>query len=86
MKFPAHKCGLYLEHNANRDYYESVEQYLEDQGERFQFSSQESRSRCIESGEIWTLQWYPNTPIGSISVAAPTLEELLEFANEGEQE
>lgn len=49
MRFPDHKCGLYLEHNANRDYRESVEDYLDDQGERFQFQSDDHRARCIQS-------------------------------------
>ncbi len=81
MKLPAHKCGLYLEHNANRDAYETVEQYLHD-SDRFSFRDDDSRATCIASNEIWTLQWYPDTPIGSYSVAAPTLDELLAFANE----
>lgn len=84
MKLPAHKCGLYLEHNANRDVRESVAEYLEMNG-RFQFKDDAARQACIDSGELWTLQWYPHTPIGSHSVAAPTLEELLAFANQEEQ-
>jgi hypothetical protein len=86
MKFPEHKCGLSLEHNANKEYYQSVEDYLDDDcgGSRFQFKDDDSRARCIQSKELWTLQWYPDTPVGFIAVAAPTLDELLDFANSGE--
>jgi hypothetical protein len=83
MKLPKHKCGLYLEHNANRDYYDSVEQYLE-VNTHYQFKDDASRQACIDSNELWTLQWYPDTPVGFIAVAAPSLDELLELANSGE--
>jgi hypothetical protein len=89
MKFPAHKCGLYLEHNVHRDYYESAQKWWENQVERecpHDWKDDESRNRAIASDEIWTLQWYPDTPIGSYSIAAPTLEELLAYALEVEQE
>lgn len=82
MKLPEHKCGLYLEHNANRDYYETVEQYLQD-NTQYQFRDDASRQTCIESNELWTLQWYPHTPVGFIAVAAASLDELLELANSG---
>lgn len=82
MKLPEHKCGLYLEHNANRDYYETVEQYLHE-NTHYQFKDDAARQACIYSNELWTLQWYPNTPNGFIAVAAQTLDELLELANSG---
>lgn len=82
MKLPEHKCGLYLEHNANRDYYETVEQYLEDHT-HYQFRDEAARQACIDTNELWTLQWYPNTPVGFIAVAAASLDELLEIANSG---
>lgn len=86
MKFPEHKCGLYLEHNANRDVYETVQQYLEENEDRWQFKDEDSRQRSIDQNEIWTLQWYPDTPVGSYSVAAPTLEEVLALANGEDQQ
>lgn len=78
--FPEHKCGLFLEHNAHRDYYQSVADWMKDQDERggmYEWESEEAISRSIATDEIWTLQWYPNTPVGFIAVAAPTLRELL---------
>lgn len=51
---------------------------------------------CVESGSVWAssdseahalagdsfveLQWYPHTPIGSYSICAATVEEILEWA------
>ena len=81
MNLPAHACGLYLTHNRHRDYYETVEEllakvdHIDDE-----WASPEARQRAIDTGELWELQWYPRTPIGSHSIMAPTLEELLAFA------
>jgi hypothetical protein len=84
MKFPEHKCGLYLQHNEHKDNYQSAEDWIEesDHYKNYEWKDDESKRRAIEADEIWTLQWYPDTPIGFHSVAAPTLDELLEYANE----
>jgi hypothetical protein len=85
---PAHKCGLYLEHNACRDAHQTVEKWLESEqdwnGDPNSWKSDEQRQRAIATNEVWTLQWYPETPIGSHTIAAPTIDELLQFASEFE--
>ena len=79
--FPAHKCGLFLTHNEHKDYYETVEEWLNSMSQcPWDFRDEESLKRCIETNEIWTLQFYPRTPIAFEAYAAPTLEELLELA------
>ena len=83
MKLPEHKCGLYLEHNAHRDYYQSVADYIEDEN-RFNWPSEAERQKSIDTNGWWTLQGYPETPIGFFAVAAATLETLLELANNSE--
>lgn len=80
MKFPKHECGLYLQHNEHRDVYESVEQWIAN-NEMYEWENGKAKQRAIDSDEIWSLQWYPDTPIGFHAVAAPTLEELLKLAN-----
>ncbi len=80
MNFPFHKCGLFLSHNEHRDYYQKAEDWIKETD--YHWKDEESKMRAISNDEVWTLHWYPDTPIGSYSVAAPTLEELLEFANE----
>lgn len=71
---PPHKCGLYLEHNAHRDVYESVEDAVEELGASW--VSPGERNRALQTGEIWTLQWYPETPVGFNLIAASSLEAL----------
>lgn len=80
MKFPEHKCGLFLTHNEHRDYYEKLEQFLVDHDLLDDFASPEALQRAIDTDECWVLQWYPNTPVGFCRVAAPTLDEVLTMA------
>jgi len=68
---PAHKCGLYLEHNAHKDVYESVADYYEEDD-----FINGSFAQCISADEVWSLQWYPNTPVGFHRICAPTLDSL----------
>lgn len=77
---PEHKCSLTISHNQHRDYYQPIEEYIEESGDEFE--TEEAKRRSIETDEIWVIQWYPNTPIGSYTVIAPTLEEALRLANE----
>ena len=79
-ELPKHKCGLYLSHNEHRDLYQSVQDYLCD-NPKYDWPSNEAKERVMATDEMWQLQWYPDTPIGFHRVAAPTLEELLEFAS-----
>jgi hypothetical protein len=75
--FPAHKCSLTLQHNDHRSVYETVEQWCESRCEHFDWVSDDQRLKAIETDEVWTLQWYPNTPIGSHALAAAELDVLL---------
>lgn len=82
LKLPEHKCGLYITHNEHKNYYLSVEEYIADDiSQRCDWLNEEAKAKAIATNEVWTLQWYPNTPVGFNCVAAPTLEELLDFAN-----
>jgi hypothetical protein len=89
LKFPKHKGGLYLTHNNHKGSYETAKERIEkyEENEIYDLSDwkdKESRQRAIDTDEIWDLQWYPDTPVGSYKVLAPTLEELLELALEVE--
>lgn len=76
---PRHKCSLFLEHNPHNLYCATVAQYLEDLGD-LDWGNDEAKARAIETNELWTLQWYPDTPVGFHQVAAPTLNEVLALA------
>ena len=85
MKFPEHKCSLHLEHNPHKAGYEPIAQWVACPGNRmYDWKDDESKRRSIATNEVWTLQWYPDTPIGFCAVAAPTLQEVLELANQDE--
>lgn len=81
MNLPKHKCGLSLEHNQHRNVYEDAFVWIED-NEWCDWESEEAKQKAIDTDEIWTLQWYPETPVGFCAVAAPTLEDVLRLANE----
>ena len=79
IQLPEHKCGLYLEHNSYRDYYTPLTTAVEEEGEHW--ISEDERAKALESGEIWTLQWYPNTPIGFYRVVGSSLESVIEASH-----
>ena len=71
---PEHKCGLYLEHNAHKDVYETIEEYYDPED----FVSREEWMKAVETDSVWHLQWYPDTPIGFYTVCASTLDAVEE--------
>lgn len=77
LKLPEHACGLYLEHNVYKDVYESITEAVAEIPDDI-WTSLEERQRALDTGELWTLHWYPNTPIGFRRLAAASLETLLE--------
>jgi len=83
MNFPEHKCGLHLSHNAHRDVYESVEQHYPDAEE---FVSPEDRQKCYDTGDVWELRWYPDSPIGFYRVVGSSLELVMAEALRIEKE
>lgn len=84
---------LQIEHNPHAVNYEPLEGWLENM-----FLSEEaggfSRDEVIRpedlaairaSGEVWIIDWCPDTPVGSCKVIAATLERALELANANEE-
>ena len=86
--WPKHKCGMYLTHNQHRDSYQTVEQALAEENyyDDSDWVSPEQRARAIETDEVWALQWYPQTPIGSYSMLAADLDVLLQAARDVEKQ
>ena len=84
MKFPRHEASLHLTHNQHKAYYRTVQDEIDDDGHGYReddWISSEQRQKAIDTNECWTLQWYPDTPIGSYVLSAADLEPLLEAAN-----
>lgn len=46
------------------------------------FVSPEERQKAIDNNSIWSIQIYPNTPVGSYTVAASTLQACVDFLME----
>ena len=76
---PKHKCGLHLNHNEHRNYYQTVEECYDPED----FVSEDEWLKAIKEDSVWVLQWYPNTPIGFARVAASTLEAIQQWLKEG---
>jgi hypothetical protein len=83
LKFPDPKAGMIIEHNGHKCNYEPIDEYIIE-GRRFDWKNDEQRDRAIATDEVWVVEWYPNTLTLAAPkcVAAPTLEEALEYANE----
>lgn len=79
LKFPQHKASLSLVHNDHRNLYMRLDEWIAE-NDWCDWADEESKQRAIGMDECWTLQWYPETPVGFCAVAAPTLEECLALA------
>ena len=44
--------------------------------------SPDEREKAIATNSVWTIQWYPDTPIGFNCVAASTFEAAARYALE----
>lgn len=82
MNLPNHKYGLFLTHNEHLNYYDTAEQWLNDNSDRAPFATPEERQKAIDTNSIWVLQWYPHTPVGFRIIAGATLEEVLARSTE----
>ena len=83
IKLPQHDCALYITHNQHKDMYQTLTEFIgnsEALGSPLQWESDEAKAESIKTGELWEMQWYPDTPVAFFSVAAPTLNDLLKFA------
>lgn len=84
---PRHKAGLKIEHNPHHADYVTVAGWIEarhlisDDSEP-DWPSPEARQRAIDTNDVWVMLWYPDTLVGHMEAAAPTLAELLAFAAE----
>ena len=78
MKLPKYNVSLSIQHNEYKNYYQSIEQAL-DQLDSEDFITPEEYLKALETGNLWEIQWYPNNPIGCYHYYASSLEALLEY-------
>lgn len=76
---PRHEAGLSLTHNEHKNYHYTAQQEIESNPDYYDDESFPSgeREKCIAANELWTLQWYPDTPVGFNVIHASTLEAIL---------
>lgn len=84
MEFPRHAASLHLTHNDHKSYYQTVAESIEQGDHGYKdddWVSAEQRQKAIDTNECWTLQWYPDTPVGFCLMSAADLDALLTAAN-----
>lgn len=81
-----HDCSLYLEHNPHKSDYSNIEDYIELHEEigNIDWISEEEKQLAIKNDSIWIIQWYPDTPTGSYSRAASSLNALINYVIKNE--
>ena len=79
MNLPKHSRGLFLTHNEYTQEHQEPGEWIANQ-DVFEWKDDAAKQRAIDTREVWTLQWYPDTTVGFYAVAAPTLDDLLELA------
>jgi hypothetical protein len=84
LLFPKHEASLTLTHNDHKSVYETVAERVADDpyySDAVHWVSEEQRQKAIASNEMWTLHWYPRTPVGFCVLHACDLDVLLKAAN-----
>ncbi len=83
--FPEHNAGMFLRHNEHKGYYKTVQQAITDDDFGYggdAWVSPEQRQKAIDTNECWSIQWYPDTPVGFHVLSAADLDVLLAAACE----
>ncbi len=55
-------------------------EYRGDDDDRIHWVSEEERQKAIRENSVWTIQWYPDTPVGFCCVGASTFEAAATYA------
>jgi hypothetical protein len=80
---PKHNISLAIHHNEHKACYSTLADYLDGPGDPA-WESEEHKQRALDTGELWEMSWYPDTPVGFHCIAAPTLGELFTWAEKYE--
>jgi hypothetical protein len=70
--------SMTITHNEHKLYYQTAKQFIEEGHVKSCFINQEEIDKAIETDEVWSVQWYPDTPVGSCIVYASTLSVIFE--------
>lgn len=72
------KCGVYLEVNKYRDYYDTIEEAVAE--EKIADDDIGLAKRMIKENSFVSLQFYPDTPVGFYKVYGTSLDEVIKKA------
>ena len=75
--FPRH-LTLTLEHNPHKSVCQPLDEYLANNDVTFETAAE--RDTALAEDSLWVLQWYPDTPVGFLAVAAADPVTLIKFA------
>jgi hypothetical protein len=68
--------SLTITFNDHEGYYEKPGERVSDD----EWVSDNEKRKAIETNSVWTLHWYPDTPVGFYTVSASSLESVLAAA------
>lgn len=76
---PPHKACCTIQHNDHLSNYSTVTQEMKHNPDWFvgAWVSDESRDYAIEHNELWSLQWYPESPVGFNNLCAGRWEDIV---------
>ncbi len=74
------ECGVFIEVNQHRDYYQTAEQAILEDIERDDKLDEDIKAKMIELNTIIRIQFYPITPIGSYVVYHYDIDLALDMA------
>lgn len=82
MNFPRHEASLHLTHNDHLSCYQRVQDAVNQSD--FGYANDDwvddiQKQKAIDTNDCWTLQWYPDTPVGFYKKSAADLDVLLEY-------
>ena len=85
-KYSSLTIGFNADHTAN---YRTAAQWADDfscysgtKEDRIDWPSDDERLKAIAANSVWTIQWYPQTPVGFTCVGASTLAGAIALAIE----
>ena len=82
-EFSSLVIGFNDDHAPN---YATAQQFSDEYGDgRIDWASEEERQKALRENSVWTIQWYPHTPVGFTCVGASSFEAAARYALSKEQ-
>jgi len=85
VDFPDHQAALHLSHNEYAGNYDTVTEQLDNDCDYYSndsWATPEEKQKAIDTNELWTLHWYPHSPVGFCLLHASTFEALMKYFEE----